>query len=40
LPIACSEIAKTGAIEEFIDVLQTLLDAVTTHDAQEPTPIS
>lgn len=40
LPIACSEFAKTGAIEEFIDVLQKLLDAVTTHDAQEPTPFS
>lgn len=38
--VTCSRIGKTGTIGEFIDVLQTLLDAVTTHDVQEPTPIS
>jgi hypothetical protein len=38
LPVACSTIAKTGVIREYIDVLQSLLDAVTKEQIPESTP--
>lgn len=37
--VTCSRIGETGDSGKLIDVLQTLLDAVTMPYAQEPTPI-